>query len=58
MCVFILRPFLFPYWMDGMRTISLDYEIDRGDFTDWMPFIPTSLKKQISPNPEILSTNT
>ena len=27
MCVFILRPFLFPYRWDGARTISSDYEM-------------------------------
>ena len=57
-CVFVLRPLLFPSRRGRMRALSSAYNTDRAEITDWMPFLPTNLMAGISPNTEALSTNT
>ena len=41
-----------------MCALSSECEIDKDDFRDWMPFLPSNAMEEINPNPEALSTNT
>ena len=45
-CVFILRPFFFPY--KGGRTRALRYacKTDQDDFADWIYFLPSNLMEK------------
>ena len=51
-------PILYPSKQSGTCALSSECEIDKDDFRDWMPFLPSNAMEEINPNPEALSTNT
>ena len=56
-CVFVLNPLIFPYRGNRTWALSSACKTDQGDFTDWMPFLPSNLMKKVSSNTEALSAN-
>ena len=40
------------------RALSSVCKTDRANFTDWMPFLPSNIMEQISPNTVALSVST
>ena len=55
MLLFILHSLLFPSRDGKMRALSSECNIDQ---TDSMPFLPSNLIEEVSPNPEVLAWNT
>ena len=55
-CVFVLRPLLFPSRWGRTQTLSSECKINHADFTDWI-FLPSNLKEEIRSNPEARSAN-
>ena len=62
MCVFVLRPSLFPSASRGdggrARALSFECKTNQFDFTDWMSSFPYNLMVEISTNPEVLNAVT
>ena len=48
--------FVFAYFNIPSKrcTCSCRKSVEQGEFTDWISFLPSNLRKQISPNQEIL----
>ena len=53
-CVFTLRPFLFPYGEVKTQYLSSARKTDQADFTDWMSFLPFNFMEKISPKQKYL----
>ena len=58
MCVIVLCLLLFTCSGDRMQASSSACKSERPGFSDWMSFLPSNLKEEISPNTEALSANT
>ena len=57
-CVFVLRPLLFPNIEGRARALSSACKTDQDDFTDMVSFLTSYLIEEISPNTQALSANT
>ena len=57
-CVFVLHPLLFHFSWDSIGALSPVWEIDHCEFADWMLFLSSNRKEEISFFPEALSDNT
>ena len=58
LCVYNLRPSLFPSWGGRARFLSSECKTGQADFTDWISFLPTNFIEETSPNPDDLNANT
>ena len=56
-CILLLRPLLFPVRRGWKWALIFECKVDQFDFTVWMPFLPSKLRKKISRNTEALSAN-
>ena len=56
-CILLLRPLLFPFRRGWKWALIFECKVDQFDFTVWMPFLPSKLRKKISRNTEALSAN-
>ena len=50
LCVFVLRPLLFPQRGRRTQALSSGCKTDRADFTDWMLYLTSNFIEQTSPN--------
>ena len=55
--LFVLRPLLFSYRGGSTRALNSECKTDQTNFTEWMPFLRSSLMEEISSNKEALGTN-
>ena len=54
----LIGSLLFHYRGGRIGALSSEYKINQADFTDRLPFQPSSPVEIITPNPETLSANT